>query len=230
MANLAVIPARAGSKRIPQKNIRKFFGKPIMSYSIEVAKETGLFDEIMVSTDSDEIASLALSLDINVPFKRTGKAADDFATLTDVLLEVISEYRNMDKYFEFVCLILPTAVFVSSQKLKEAYLKLRDNPRLSGALPVVQFPHPVQRSFTIDESSELKLLYPGNINVRTQDLPHAYYDSGQFYWLRTKDFLAEKKIFMEHLGAIELSALEVQDIDTEEDWRIAELKYSLLYR
>jgi pseudaminic acid cytidylyltransferase len=228
MANLAIIPARGGSKRIPQKNVRNFLGKPIITYPINAAKNCGLFDEIMVSTDSDEIASLAHCLQVNVPFKRSDKNADDFATLTDVLLEVLTNYKNIKKHFDFVCLILPTAVFVSGERLKEAYSRLLNNSHISGVVPVTQFSHPVQRAFIINEGNELKMLYPEYINSRTQDMPATFYDSGQFYWIRTSNFLTEKKIFMNRTNAIELPAYEIQDIDTEDDWKMAELKYSLI--
>jgi pseudaminic acid cytidylyltransferase len=228
MINLAIIPARGGSKRIPEKNVRHFLGKPIICYPIDAAKASGLFEEIMVSTDSDEIAALALSSGISIPFKRSDKNADDFATLTDVALEVIDNYKKIEKQFDFVCIILPTAVFVSAEKLKATYLQLNKDPHLSAVVPVTQFSHPVQRAFIISDN-ELRMLYPENINYRTQDLQPAYYDSGQFYWIRTTDFLSQKKIFMNHTEVIELPELEIQDIDTEEDWKVAELKYSLLH-
>jgi N-acylneuraminate cytidylyltransferase len=228
MANLAIIPARGGSKRIPGKNTKHFLGKPIISYSINAAKNSGLFEEIMVSTDSDDIASLAVSEGIKVPFKRSVRNADDHATLTDVVKEVIDEYKNVGRHFDFICMILPTAVFCSSGLLVNAYDRMQGK-EVSGVVPVVKYGHPVQRAFQMDENNELKMLFPDNINTRTQDLPPAYYDSGQFYWIRTSDFGREKKIFMKHMVAIEIPESEVQDIDTEDDWKIAEVKYSLLH-
>lgn len=228
MSNLAVIPARGGSKRIPNKNVRYFLGQPVLKYSIDVALTCGLFDEVMVSTDDEKITSLATSLGAKLPFKRSEKNSDDLATLTDVLSEVIENYKVVGKHFDFVCLLLPTAPLISSKTLLTAYNHLRKNSAFSVVIPVVRFSFPIQRAFIKNEEGQLKMLYPENKYTRSQDLPPAFHDSGQFYWIRTSDFLREKSIFMNVMGAIELSELEAQDIDTETDWKLAEIKYTLL--
>ncbi|MEJ7820843.1 MAG: pseudaminic acid cytidylyltransferase [Chitinophagaceae bacterium] len=225
MNNLAIIPARGGSKRIPKKNIRNFLGKPIIQYPIEVARNCGLFNEVIISTDDDDIISAALSAGGKIPFRRSMKNSDDFATLSDVLLEVITKY--VEKTFDFVCLILPTGVMVSSDLLIESYNLLQNNPVLSGIVPVAKFSHPIERAFAINENKELKLLHPENKNSRTQDLTPSFYDTGQFYWIKTKDFLLQKTLFMNSMGAFQISELQFQDIDTEDDWKMAEIKYSL---
>jgi pseudaminic acid cytidylyltransferase len=230
MPNLAVIPARGGSKRIPNKNIKNFLGKPIIQYSIEVAKLSGLFDEVIVSTDDDKIKSLAMSLGANVPFTRSEKNSDDFATLTDVLLEVIDNYYAVGKHFEFVCLILPTAPLIYARSLVEAHQLLANDSNCSSVVPVVRFSYPVQRAFIVNEKRYLKILYPEFKFTRSQDIAPAYHDSAQFYWVRVADFLKEKSIFTESTRCIELNELQVQDIDNETDWKLAEIKYSLLHK
>jgi N-acylneuraminate cytidylyltransferase len=230
MANLAVIPARGGSKRIPNKNTKDFLGQPIIKYSIEVAKSSKLFDEIIVSTDDNSITSLAASFGAGMPFKRSEKNSDDFATLTDVLLEVIESYQAAGKYFEFVCLLLPTAPLISVRSLVEAHQLLTNDSDCSSVVPVVRFSYPVQRAFIVDEQRYLKMLYPQFKFTRSQDLVPAYHDSGQFYWIRVADFLKEKSVFTESTRCLELDELEVQDIDNETDWKLAEIKYSLLHK
>jgi N-acylneuraminate cytidylyltransferase len=226
MASLAVIPARGGSKRIRNKNIKDFLGQPIIQYSIDAAKFSGLFDEVIVSTDDDKIQSIASLLGAGVPFTRSKKNSDDFATLTDVLLEVIESYNQMGKNFEFVCMILPTAPLIAIENLKKAFELLQSG--YSSVVPVVKFSYPIQRAFTIDDSQNLKMFFPEYKFKRSQDITPAYHDSGQFYWVRTSEFLKEKTIFMNSTGCIELSELQAHDIDTEVDWRIAEIKYSLM--
>jgi pseudaminic acid cytidylyltransferase len=228
MANLAIIPARGGSKRIPNKNARDFLGQPIINYSIGVAKLSGLFDEIMVSTDDEKIKSLAALLGVGSPFKRSEKNSDDFANLTDVLLEVIESYHAAGKYFEFICLLLPTAPLIAVRSVVKAYQLLIENSNYSSVVPVVKFSYPVQRALIIDDKKYLKMLYPEYKFKRSQDIIPAYHDSGQFYWIRVAHFVKEKTIFTDSTGYIELTELEVQDIDTEMDWKIAEIKYSAL--
>jgi pseudaminic acid cytidylyltransferase len=228
MANLAIIPARGGSKRVPRKNIKLFDGKPIIQYSIEAAESTLLFDEIMVSTEDREIAALASTLSAQTPFFRSQDNADDYSTLTDVLLEVITAYEKMGRHFDNVCLILPTAPFITGDILAGAYEKLKTSPSLSAIIPVVRYSHPIQRAFHLKEEQFLEMIWPENKFIRSQDLPASFHDSGQFYWIRTKNFLEEKAIFMKQVGAFILDEKYIQDIDTEEDWNIAEIKYQIL--
>lgn len=225
MKNLAIIPARGGSKRILGKNIKNFLGKPIIAYSIEAALKSNLFEEVMVSTDSEEIADVAKKYGAQVPFFRTAKNADDFATTSDVLLEVINAYDNE---FENACCIYPTAAFVSGQILKESF-DILINKQFDTVFPVVKFSYPIQRSLH-EEKGKIKMLWPKYLNSRSQDLEERFHDAGQFYWFNVARFLVNKKMFTENSGFVNISELAVQDIDNETDWALAELKYKLLHK
>ena len=225
MSNIAVITARGGSKRIPRKNIRNFCGKPIIAYSIEAAVESGLFDEVMVSTDDDEIADISKKYGANVPFFRSAETSDDYATTRDVLIEVLNTYKKLGSTFDHICCIYPTAPFVTSQKLRDSFEVLRRSGT-DGVEPVVKFGYPPQRGFTIDENGCLKCIHPEYSRSRSQDLEPIYHDAGQFYWYKVEEcFFSRKDSF--NLGTIVLPENEVQDIDTESDWILAELKYKL---
>lgn len=228
MKNLAIIPARGGSKRIPCKNLKDFMGKPIMAYSIEAALESKLFDEIMVSTDDDEIAEVARRYGAKLPFMRSEKNSDDFSGLTDVCIEVVNCYESNEMNFDAVCCILPTAPFVSSEKIITAKNML-DSGIYSSVFPVAEYGYPIQRSLMIDNGF-VKMSVPDNFGKRSQDLEKTYHDAGQFYFIKTKTLLTEKRMFAEKSGAIVLSNLEVQDIDNEIDWKLAELKYIIISR
>ena len=228
MKNIAIIPARGGSKRIPKKNIKEFLGKPIIAYSIEAALESQLFDEVMVSTDSEEIATVAERYKASVPFVRSLETSNDYATIADVIEEVISMYKEQGKTFDYVCCILPTAPFLTSQRLIEGFNLLQEK-RYDSVTPVLRFSYPIQRALQIDDLGRLSMIWPENLTKRSQDLLPAYHDCGQFYWGNVKAFLKEKSFFMKNGGAIALSEIEVQDIDTEEDWKVAELKYKMLH-
>ncbi len=223
MANLAIIPARGGSKRIPKKNIKKFLGKPIIAYSIEVAKDIGLFDEIMVSTDSREIADISRNYGAQIPFFRTKETANDFAPLNEVVKEVLEKYHQQGKSFDFVCLILPTAPLISSTNLEKGYRLLKSS-KFDSVRPIVRFGFPIQRAFKLDKANQVKPINPYDFMKRSQDLEPAYHDSGQFYWFRGDKDLSTNK------GAFEISEIEVQDIDNEIDWKLAELKHNLLFK
>ena len=226
MANLAIIPARGGSKRIPKKNIKPFLGKAIIAYSIEAALKSNLFDEVMVSTDDIEIANIAKEYGATVPFLRSEANANDFAVLADVVEEVLASYERQGKKFETVCCILPTAPFVSSVKLNEAYDKFIHN-KLDTAFPVIEFSYPIQRALRF-EKNNIEMVEEEYLNSRSQDLENRYHDSGQFYWVKTASFLKDKKLFAKNSGAIIISELEAQDIDTETDWKLAEIKYKMM--
>lgn len=227
MKNLAIIPARGGSKRIPRKNIREFFGKPIIAYSIQNALDTGLFDEVMVSTDDDEIAMIAGQYGANVPFLRSKETSDDFATTADVLVEVIESYRKQNKIFDNICCIYPASPLITPQHLLDGYNKLVNEKRTS-VFPVVAFSYPVQRGLVIDNNGNTTMLFPENAAKRSQDLQMVYHDAGQWYWLSVKDFIKNKSIFSSNSASLILPETQVQDIDTPEDWKIAELKYEYL--
>ena len=232
MTSVAIITARGGSKRIPRKNIRDFCGKPIIAYAIAAALDSGLFDEVMVSTDSPEIAELAKAHGASVPFMRSPSASDDYATTADVLHEVLSAYAEREKSFDFMCCLYPTAPFVTAEKLRVAHTAFME----SGAdmlEPVVAFSYPPQRSFSI-EAGLLAYNYPEHVRTRSQDLPTWYHDAGQFYFYRVEAFRRSVEGCNEQGGydlrcvPFVMNEMEVQDIDTLMDWQLAEAKYRLL--
>ncbi|MCL2051052.1 MAG: pseudaminic acid cytidylyltransferase [Lachnospiraceae bacterium] len=223
---IAIITARGGSKRIPRKNVKEFCGKPIIYYSIKAALDVGVFDKVMVSTDDDEIAQLAIKYGAEVPFKRSQETAGDFATTAEVLMEVIKAYHLRGEDFDRFCCIYPTCPLLKKERLKEAMLMLSD---CDGVMPVVKFSFPPQRSVFIKDGY-LKSSYPEFANSRSQDLEAIYHDSGQFYALRTEAFLAAGALNIANLKPIILTEMEVQDIDTIDDWKLAELKYNYLAR
>lgn len=226
MSNLAIIPARGGSKRIPRKNIKDFLGKPIIAYSIEVALKCGLFDEVMVSTDDEEIAEVSKKYGALVPFMRSRKNADDFATTVDVILEVLQKYQEYDRCFEYGCCIYPTAPLMRSTFLKKGYEKLIDE-EFSTIFPVVEFSYPIQRSLKLTGEDKIEMFWPEHLDNRSQDLEKAFHDAGQFYWFNVTELQNQRKLFGNNSAAIVLSSSSVQDIDTEEDWFMAELKAKL---
>jgi len=228
MANIAIIPARGGSKRIPGKNIRNFLGKPIITYSIEVAVKSRLFDEVMVSTDDDDIAEIAVKAGAKLPFMRSEKNADDFAGTSEVLMEVISNYKGKNIQFENGCCIYPTAVFVQAKHLIDGY-NLLIKSKSDSVFPLVEYSYPIWRGLKKNENNTVQMLWPEYLNSRSQDLKKVYHDAGQWYWFNMNSFISKKKIFAENSTSIELMETEVQDIDTEQDWLIAEMKYKLLY-
>lgn len=225
MSNVAIITARGGSKRIPRKNIKLFRGKPIIAYSIETALHSGLFDYVMVSTDDDEIADVSKKYGAQIPFIRSRENSNDFAGTADVLIEVLNELKANGKDFENACCIYPTAPFITKKTLEESY-KLLIEKKFDSVFPVCPFSYPIQRALEINDA-KIGMVWPENLNKRSQDLPPRYHDAGQFYWMNIQTFLREKKIFTNNAGSIVLNELQVQDIDNETDWKIAELKYSI---
>ena len=227
MKRLAIIPARGGSKRIPKKNIKEFLGKPIIAYSIEAALKSGVFDEVMVSTDSEEIQAVALKFGAKVPFLRSAKASDDFATTFDVIEEVLIQYEMSGQSFDYACCIYATAPFVSSKRLSKAYSDLIKND-FDSVFPAIAFGFPIQRSLRIvNDANKMELVYPEHELSRSQDFETIYHDAGQFYWMTVKPILSKKKLWTDNTGIQLISELEGQDIDTEIDWKLAELKHQL---
>ena len=224
--NLAMITARGGSKRIPRKNIKEFCGKPILAYSIEAAQASGAFEEIMVSTDDPEIAEIAKKYGASVPFFRSEATANDYASTDDVIMEVLRTYEALGKHFDRFCCIYPTAPFVTGSRLKEAMGLLKTS---DSVMPVVPFSYPPQRGLLINDNGCLKRQYPEYTLTRSQDLPKVYHDCGQFYACRTDIFLKEGTTDVATQVPLILSEMEVQDIDTLEDWEIAEIKYRRLH-
>ena len=226
MNAVAIITARGGSKRIPGKNIKEFLDKPIICYSIEAALASGIFEEVMVSTEDEEIAELARQAGAVVPFMRGNENANDFATTTDVLLEVVGEYEKRGKHFEFGCCIYPTAPFVTAEKLRDGMEKLAASDA-DTLMPVVPFSFPPQRGMVIREE-KLQFVQPEHALTRSQDLEHWYHDVGQFYCFRTENFKRNKILTVGNVLPYVVSELEVQDIDTISDWKIAEMKYEAM--
>lgn len=227
MRKIAIITARGGSKRIPNKNRKLFLGKPILQYSIEAAIQADIFDEVMVSTDDTQIAKLAIEAGAKVPFYRSEKTANDYATTADVIEEVLACYQEKGQDYEEACCIYPTAPFVTPLRLQEAMTHL-ETLHAEAVMPVVSFSFPPQRCVVIREG-ELQARWPEHMAARSQDLEPYYHDAGQFYAIRVSAFRQQHKMIMTHTLPLILSEMEVQDIDTEEDWRMAELKYSLLH-
>ncbi|MGK4224416.1 pseudaminic acid cytidylyltransferase [Parabacteroides distasonis] len=228
MKCLAIIPARGGSKRIPHKNIKLFLGRPIIAYSIEAALGTGLFEEVMVSTDDTEIAEIARQEGASVPFLRSTENANDYATLADVLVEVVNVYKERGNEFDLICCLLPTAPLISSEDVRSAYDQLVMST-FDSICPVVVFSYPILRSLSIDEKGNLNMNWPEYRFSRSQDLRPAYHDSGTFYWIKASSLLKDKKLLSENGTAIVLDEFRVQDIDTDTDWALAEMKYKLLH-
>ena len=221
-SSIAIITARGGSKRIPRKNIKEFCGKPIIEYSIEAALQSGLFEEVMVSTDDAEIAKIAQAAGTQVPFMRSSANAGDYAGTDDVLMEVLLAYRELGREFDTFCCIYPTAPFVTAQKLQKAMGLLE---QADSVMPVVAFSFPPQRCMILNEAGELRMKWPEHARTRSQDLEPYYHDCGQFYCCRTAPFMEYKTTDLPHMVPMIMSELEVQDIDNQDDWEIAELKY-----
>lgn len=226
MRKIAIITARGGSKRIPRKNIKEFCGKPILAYSIEAARESGLFDTVMVSTDDEEIAEIARQYGAQVPFYRSEKTANDFATTNDVLLEVLAEYEKRGERFEIGCCLYPTAPFVTARKLQDAMAQLEGSDA-DTLIPVVSFSYPPQRAMIVREG-RLVFEYPQYLDSRSQDLEPHYHDVGQFYLFRTEAFQRNQKLMIGNILPYVISEMEVQDIDNQTDWEIAEMKYRVM--
>lgn len=223
---ICIIPARGGSKRIPRKNIKSFLGKPVIAYSIDAALRSGIFEEVMVSTDDEEIAEIARQYGASVPFMRSSETANDYAGTEDVISEVIERYRALGQEFETICCIYATAPFVKSERLYKAYGKLNENT--DAAFSVVIYSYPIQRSLRINKNGYVEMKFPQYLDARTQDLEETYHDAGQFYFVKTDSFFKEKTLWCRRTAPIILSELEVQDLDTETDWQLAELKYQHL--
>ena len=226
LMNIAIITARGGSKRIPHKNIKEFCGRPIIEYSIEAAKQAGIFDIVMVSTDDDNIAEIAKEAGAEVPFMRSAETSNDYAMTADVLAEVLDRYRAQEIEFENVCCIYPTAPFVTGLKLRQA-MEILTSKDIDGVMPVVSFSFPPLRGMVMTQG-KVKYKWPENAMKRSQDLEEIYHDCGQFYMLRVKKFEEEKKLVTDNTAGMIISELEVQDIDNETDWELAEMKYRLL--
>lgn len=226
MSRLAIILARGGSKRIPKKNIKLFLGKPIISYAIENALKSKLYDEVMVSTDDKEIAELSKSYGASVPFLRSHENASDYATTIDVILEVINSYKKAGKTFDYASCIYPCTPLLSLNSLKESFLLLNEQ-KLDCVFPIVKYGFPIQRAVRLGKKGLVEMFYPKHLTTRSQDLEACYHDAGQFYSFKVKDIELKQKLVTDLTGYIELSETEIQDIDNLVDWKLAELKYRM---
>lgn len=226
--DLAIIPARGGSKRIPRKNLREFCGKPIIAYSIEAAKLSGVFDHIIVSTDDAEIAALAKDYGAQAPFVRPRQLADDHTPTVPVVKHAIEWWRQHSGPVDAVCCIYATAPFVQASALRQAHELLLSRRPGGYVFSATTFPFPIQRAFRVGADGRVEMFAPENYLTRSQDLEEAYQDAGQFYWGAAATYLREEIFFSPNSLAYLLPRYMVQDIDTLEDWRRAELMYRAL--
>lgn len=227
MSCLAIITARGGSKRIPRKNIKLFMGQPVMKYSVDAALNAGCFDEIMVSTDDQEISELAIKLGASVPFMRSENNSDDHAGTADVIEEVLIDYSKKGIEFEYACCMYPTAPFVTADKILVAFRKLIDKNG-DALVPVCRFSYPIQRAYKIENDS-LVYINPEYVVARSQDLAPAYHDVGQFYWYKVGSFLNRRIKPDYKVIPMIIPEMEMQDLDTADDWEVAEFKYRWLH-
>lgn len=226
MANVVIIPARGGSKRIPNKNIRFFLGKPIIAYSIEAARLTGLFDRIIVSTDSDQIAQVAKQHGAEVPFLRPAELADDFTATGTVIFHALQWLFDNNSPADYVCCLYATAPLIRPIDIIRGYELLRERKAIS-ALSVTTFPYPIFRAVKLNNDGKLEMIWPEYRKSRSQDLPVTYHDAGQFYWAGAEQFMEEHTFLTEDAVPVILPRYIVQDIDTLEDWEMAEKMYRI---
>lgn len=224
MSAIAVIPARGGSKRIPRKNIKSFYGRPMISYSIEGAKSCNIFDKIIVSTDSPEIADAARQSGADVPFIRPPELADDFTPTAPVLLHALEQLSRAGEGYQFLCCIYPTAVFIQPKYIMDGF-KLIKTGKAETVFSVTSYSFPIFRALKIEDDGRLKMFWPEYEMTRSQDLTEAYHDAGQFYWLNVPRFIQSKKIYGDRAMPVVIPRSLVVDIDNEEDWEVAENLY-----
>ena len=226
--NVCIIPARGGSKRIPKKNIREFCGKPMIAYSIDAARACGIFDRIIVTTDSAEIKSVAERYGAEVPFLRPAELSDDHASTDSVILHVLKWLKGNGAQPEYACCLYATAPFVQPDYLIQG-LDVLKSSHATSAFSVTSFPFSIFRGMKINSGGSLEMFWPKHRLTRSQDLPEAYHDAGQFYWLNVSRYLESPKVYAPDSMPVVLPRHLVQDIDTEEDWIRAELMYSTLF-
>lgn len=226
---LCIIPARGGSKRIPHKNIALFKGEPIISYSIKAVQESGIADEIMVSTDDPAIADVAIKYGAKIPFFRDASTSNDKAGVAAVLVEVVNEYKKRGMEFDYVLSVYATQPLLKSENLVKAFHLLETTEGAESICTVEQYSYPPQRA-TIIVDGELKQLHPENYYARSQDLQPIYHDCNQFFLFKTYALMRDQKLYTEHTLPFILAESESQDIDTMEDWKLMEMKYDLLHQ
>lgn len=230
--NICIIPARGGSKRIPRKNIKEFNGKSIIAYTIEAALNSGLFSEVMVSTDDVEIAEISMAYGAKVPFIRSEKNSDDFSGPGDVVFEVLNKYKELGLEFKFGCCFYATSPLTTIPRLNQGFDLLVNDLGFDVVFPVGRFNSPIWRSYNMKNNGEVAMNFSEYERSRSQDLPESYYDAGQFYWFNAMNIetLENKNTFGVKKGVIVLNDVEVQDIDDMNDWQLAEIKYEYLMR
>lgn len=223
---VCIIPARGGSKRIPRKNIRPFCGRPILAYPIATARASGLFDQVIVSTDDADIAEVARAHGASVPFTRPPELADDHCGTLPVIAHAIGWLQARGEIIDEVCVLYATAVFVTPAHLQAAYAQLTAS-RCEYVFSIVRYPHPIERALRLAGDGRVTPLCPEYRDTRTQDLEPLYHDAGQFYWGRARAFLDGVPLHSPVAAGYVLPAYAVQDIDTEEDWLRAERLYQI---
>lgn len=223
---LAVIPARGGSKRIPRKNIKSFVGKPIIHYAIEAALNSQLFDAVICSTDDEEIAQVALEIGASVPFIRPAELSDDHTITADVIAHAVRYFQSSGNCVSSTCCLYATAAFVTAQQLRDSFA-LFEQEKCNFVFTATAFDFPIQRAIYLNAEQRVEMFYPQYALTRSQDLIPAYHDAGQFYWGTAEAWLEKRAIFAPHSAAFILPSHAVQDIDTLDDWRRAELLYQL---
>ena len=229
MKKIAIIPARRGSKRIPNKNIKLFYGKPIIAYSIEAAFKSGLYDEVMVSTDCEAIAKIAKEYGAKVPFIRSVINSNDIATTADVLLEELNCYRKTNKQFDYATCIYACSPFIKVKLLVDS-LDILLAKKCDCVFPVLAYSHPIQRALSLLENGSVIPFNDSKSNTRTQDLSKVYHDAGMYYTIDVKKFLVNKSLRTKNTFGIEIDELQAHDIDSENDWVLAEMKYKLFLK
>jgi pseudaminic acid cytidylyltransferase len=225
--NLCIIPARGGSQRIPRKNIKLFCGKPMIAWSIEAAKASGCFDNIMVSTDDEEIAEVAQSFGADVPFVRPSHLSDDHTATIPVIAHAVRWQMEHSQFPTRVCCIYATAPFVQSEDIKRG-LEVLKSTDANYAFSVTTFEFPIQRAIRITQEQRVEMFQPEHFETRSQDLEEAWHDAGQFYWGKASSWLESKPIFSRDSVPVSLKRHKVQDIDTPEDWGRAEIMFRVL--
>lgn len=226
---VAIIPARGGSKRIPRKNIKEFFGKPMIAWSIEAALASGCFDRVIVSTDDSEIAEIAKQHGAEVPFMRPAELSDDYTGTVPVIKQAIQWLAEHDEAPRLVCCLYATAPFVSASDIRKGLQQLEKH-NAAYAFSVTSYAFPIQRAIKITANERVEMFAPEHFNTRSQDLEEAYHDAGQFYWGTAEAWLTEKVIFGADSVPVILPRHRVQDIDTPEDWERAEWLFKAMQR
>lgn len=226
MKTVAIITARGGSKRILKKNIKLFSGKPIIAYSIKAAIDSQLFDRVIVSTDSDEITEVAAHYGAEIPFKRPAELADDYAGTDEVLIHALRWLEENDRAYDYACCIYPTAPMLRVESVKKG-LEILKKTGATSAFSVTTYSYPISRSLKINKQGRLEKYWSGYVDARSQDLEEAYHDAGQFYWVSVDKYLKEKRILSPDSVPVAIKRYLVQDIDTPEDWEMAEKLYKL---